>query len=168
MDNNQARSALLRGRGHWTDDLSFGSDSEAGARFTAIDVFGGRHALALNGVDALSLAGPPGLKACADNGGKRAGRPLALAALVDETRSAERDLHGAGMTGEIECRYHGRDFTVGEMALLRALIAAEPHADAGHALSRGVLPAHRLVQARRRPQGHDGPGHHAGHAQATA
>ena len=29
----------------------------------------------------------------------------------------------------------------------------------------GVLPAHRLVQARRRPQGHDGQGHHAGHAQ---
>ena len=30
------------------------------------------------------------------------------------------------MTGEIECRYYGRDFTVGEMALLRTLIAAEP------------------------------------------
>ena len=29
----------------------------------------------------------------------------------------------------------------------------------------GVLPAHRLVQARRRPQGHDGQGRHAGHAQ---
>ena len=27
------------------------------------------------------------------------------------------------MTGDIECRYHGRDFTAGEMALLRALIA---------------------------------------------
>ena len=30
------------------------------------------------------------------------------------------------MTGKIECRYYGRDFTVGEMALLRTLIAAEP------------------------------------------
>ena len=30
------------------------------------------------------------------------------------------------MTGEIECRYHGRDFTVEEMALLRALIAGPP------------------------------------------
>ena len=27
------------------------------------------------------------------------------------------------MTGAIECRYYGRDFTAGEMALLRALIA---------------------------------------------
>ena len=39
------------------------------------------------------------------------------------------------MTGEIECRYHGRDFTVGEMALLRALIAAEP-TPTRHALSK--------------------------------
>ena len=30
------------------------------------------------------------------------------------------------MTGAVECRYYGRDFTVEEMALLRALIAAEP------------------------------------------
>ena len=29
------------------------------------------------------------------------------------------------MTGAIECRYYGRDFTADEMALLRALIAAE-------------------------------------------
>ena len=28
------------------------------------------------------------------------------------------------MTGEIECRYYGRGFTAEEMALLRALIAA--------------------------------------------
>ena len=39
------------------------------------------------------------------------------------------------MTGEIECRYHGRDFTVGEMALLRALIAGPP-APTRHALSK--------------------------------
>ncbi len=30
------------------------------------------------------------------------------------------------MTGDIECRYYGRDFTAEEMALLRALISAEP------------------------------------------
>ena len=30
------------------------------------------------------------------------------------------------MNGEVECRYHGRDFTVEEMALLRALIAGRP------------------------------------------
>ena len=30
------------------------------------------------------------------------------------------------MTGAIECRYYGRDFTAREMTLLRALIAAEP------------------------------------------
>ena len=30
------------------------------------------------------------------------------------------------MTGEIECRYYGRDFTAEEMVLLRALIAADP------------------------------------------
>ena len=30
------------------------------------------------------------------------------------------------MTGKIECRYYGRDFTAGEMALLRALIAGPP------------------------------------------
>ena len=30
------------------------------------------------------------------------------------------------MTGAVECRYYGRDFTAEEMALLRALIAASP------------------------------------------
>ena len=30
------------------------------------------------------------------------------------------------MTGAIECRYYGRDFTAEEMALLRALLAADP------------------------------------------
>ena len=63
------------------------------------------------------------------------------------------------MTGAVECRYHGRDVMPGEMALLRALIAGPPCPVAG------VLPARRLAQARRRAQGHDGPGHHAGHAQ---
>ena len=39
------------------------------------------------------------------------------------------------MTGDIECRYHGRDFTAGEMALLRALIAGPPALNR-HALSK--------------------------------
>ena len=39
------------------------------------------------------------------------------------------------MTGDIECRYHGRDFTAREMALLHALIAGPP-APNRHALSK--------------------------------
>ena len=39
------------------------------------------------------------------------------------------------MTGAIECRYYGRDFTAEEMALLRALIAGPPALNR-HALSR--------------------------------
>ena len=45
--------------------------------------------------------------------------------MVDE-RGAQARTHGAGVTGAIECRYYGRDFTAGEMALLRALIACPP------------------------------------------
>ena len=33
---------------------------------------------------------------------------------------------GANEAGEVECRYHGRDFTAAEMALLRELIAGPP------------------------------------------
>ena len=40
-----------------------------------------------------------------------------------------------GTTGDVECRYYGCDFTTGEMALVRALIAADPPPDR-HALSR--------------------------------
>ena len=39
------------------------------------------------------------------------------------------------MTGAVECRYHGRDFTVEEMALLRELIAGPPALNR-HALSK--------------------------------
>ena len=39
------------------------------------------------------------------------------------------------MTGAVECRYYGRDFTADEMALLRALIAGPPALNR-HALSR--------------------------------
>ena len=52
-------------------------------------------------------------------------RPVALAALDDE-RGAQARVHDTGMTGAVECRYYGRDFTADEMALLRTLIAADP------------------------------------------
>ena len=39
------------------------------------------------------------------------------------------------MTGSVECRYHGRDFSADEMALLRALIASPPALNR-HALSK--------------------------------
>ena len=45
--------------------------------------------------------------------------------MVDE-RGAQAQTHGAGVTGAIGCRYYGRDFTAGEMALLRALTAGPP------------------------------------------
>ena len=48
-----------------------------------------------------------------------------MVAMVDE-RGAQARVHGAGMRGAIECRYYGRDFSADEMALLRALIAADP------------------------------------------
>ena len=38
------------------------------------------------------------------------------------------------MSTAVECRYHGRDFTTAEMALLRALIAGQP------AINRHALP----------------------------
>ena len=44
-----------------------------------------------------------------------AGRPVALAAMVDE-RGTQARPDGAGMTGAVECRYYGRDFTAEEMA----------------------------------------------------
>ena len=58
--------------------------------------------------------------------------------MVDE-RGAQAQLHGAGMTGRVECRYYGRDFTAGEMALLRALIAVDPQPDPRRTVER-VLP----------------------------
>ena len=54
-----------------------------------------------------------------------AGRPVALAAMVDE-RGAPTRTRGAAVSGEVECRYHGRDFTVAEMKLIRELVATEP------------------------------------------
>ena len=45
--------------------------------------------------------------------------------MVDE-RGTQAHPDSAGMSGAVECRYYGRDFTAQEMALLRALIAGPP------------------------------------------
>ena len=76
--------------------------------------------LALNGIDVLRW-----LEAWLEECRPTAGRPVAVAAMVDE-RGAQARLHGSRMTDRVECRYHGRDFTAGELALLRALIAVDP------------------------------------------
>ena len=57
------------------------------------------------------------LTASAENGGKP---------ICRHGRQAWVRAHGAGMTGTIECRCYGRDFTAGEMVLLRAPIGADP------------------------------------------
>ena len=158
LDNNFAER-ILRGPAIGRL-LSHGSDSLQGAEFTAT-LYSVAITLSMNGIDVLRWL-EAWLTACAENGGKPPGGPGTLAAVVDE-RGTQAQVHGTGMTGAVECRYYGRDFTVEEMALLRALIAAEPQPNRAGALA-GVLPAHRLAQARRRPQGHDGPGHHARHA----
>ena len=49
-----------------------------------------------------------------------------MAAMVDERGTQARSVNDTGMTGEVECRYYGRNFTSQEMALLRALIGASP------------------------------------------
>ena len=48
---------------------------------------------------------------------------------------AQARVEGAGVSGEVECRYYGRDFSAEEMALLRALIGG-PRAPHPHALSK--------------------------------
>ncbi len=63
-----------------------------------------------------------------------AARSFILAAVVDG-RGAQVPVHGARMTDAVECRYHGRDFSAEEMALLRVWIA-DPPALSRHALSR--------------------------------
>ena len=71
------------------------------------------------------------------------------------------------MSGHLECRCYGRDFTTDEMAVLRALIAETPP------LNRRRI---SLELCRRigwyKPDGglwgHDGARHHAGHAQGRA
>ena len=121
MDNNAAERAL-RGPAIGRQ-LSFGSDSEKGARFTAM-MYSVAGTLALNGIDVRRWL-QAWLTACAKNGGKPPDDLSPWLPWSDE-RGSQARLHGAGMTGEVECRYYGRRFTAEEMALLRALIAAEP------------------------------------------
>ena len=45
---------------------------------------------------------------------------------MDDERTETTRLHQGALSGAVECRYYGRDFTVAEMALLRTLIAADP------------------------------------------
>ena len=130
MDNNRSER-LLRGAAH--RPAAFVRLRQRGrSPVHRDDVFGGRHP----GIERRRCPSLAGRVAFGLRGQRRprAGRPLALAALVDGRGAPER-VDGAGMTGAVECRYHGRDFTPGEMALLRALIAAEPP-PTRHALSK--------------------------------
>ena len=132
LDNNLAER-LLRGPAIGRR-LSFGSDSETGARFTALmySVIG---TLTLHGIDVLRWL-KAWLTACAENGGRPPDDlPPWLPWAMGDGRGAQARSDSAGMTGDIMCRYHGRDFTAGEMALLRALIAG-PAALNHHALSK--------------------------------
>ena len=157
-DNNLAER-LLRGAVIGRS-LSFGSDSEKGAEFTAM-MYTVTVTLAMNGIDVRPLAWGMAGRVRGQRRQTAAG-PLALAAVVDE-RGTQARPDGAGMTGDVECRYHGRDFTAAEMALLRGPHRQPRAAVAARPVDR-VLPPHRLGQARRRAQGHDGPGRAACHA----
>ena len=122
MDNNLAERVLrgpVIGR-----RLSFGSDSETGARFTAV-MYSVIATLSLNGIDVLRWL-EAWLTACAHNGGRPAD-DLSPWLPWSMRRGPQAQLHDAAMTGAVECRYYGRDFTAEEMALLRALIAVDPH-----------------------------------------
>ena len=121
-DGQQSRRARAPGAGHRkTIKLRF---EQRGRRQVHGDrVLRGRHALDERHRCA-ALAGSVARCLCKERP-PTARRPVALAAVVHE-REAQARVHGAGMTGMIECRYYGRDFTADEMALLRALIAADP------------------------------------------
>ena len=71
------------------------------------------------------------------------------------------------MTGEVECRYHGRDFTADEMTLLRELISADPQPTRAW-LSREFCRRIGWYRPDGRAQGHDGPGDHAVPCTGTA
>ena len=83
--------------------------------------------------------------------------------MVDE-RGAQARTHGAGVTGAIECRYYGRDFSAGEMALLRALIAGPPPLNR-HTLSKEFCRRIGWLKPDGGLKDMMARGHHAGHAQ---
>ena len=160
MDNNKAER-VLRGPSIGRR-LSFGSDSEAGAKFTAI-MYSVAGTLSLNGVDVRRWL-QAWLTACANNGGKP---PDDLSPWLPWSMSAER---------RAQARTRRRHDRRGRVPLLRARLHRRRDGAAARAdrrppaaypprLVEGVLPAHRLAQARRRAQGHDGQSDHAGHAQ---
>ena len=131
MDNDAEERALrgpVIGR-----RLSFGSDSETGARFTAL-MYSVVTTLKPNGIDVRRWL-EVWLEAWAENGGRPpdAPSPWLPWSMNEERRRAD----GAGMTASVECRYYGRDFTAEEMALLRALIAADPPPNPATASSDG-------------------------------
>ena len=158
LDNNKAERFLRGpaiGRG-----LSFGSDSEDGAKFTAI-MYSVAGTLSMNGIDVLRWL-EAWLTACAKNGRKP---PEDLSPWLpwsmseEDRREIMRRDDRRDRVPLLRSRLHrGRDGAAARPDRRRS--AAQPPSPV-----EGVLPAHRLAQARRRAQGHDGPGHHAGHAQ---
>ncbi len=150
MDNNAAERGL-RGVGR---KLSFGSHSVDGARLAGMSIFG---TLEMAGVSPY-----PWLSACRLRPARRPARPGRLAA-VGRRRRAPPFLEDRSSPGTVNVgprRYCGRDFSEDEL---------DPHLDRkGRPHPPGVvaggLPASRLAQARRRPQGHERVRRHAAHA----
>ena len=123
--------------------LSSGSDGETGARFTA-PMYSVVATLKTNGIDVQRwLEGvASGLRETCRPSARRS---VAMASMVHERGTQSRP-DVARTTFDVGCRYRGRDFATGGMALLRALVAAQPPCPC-----KGVLPVPRPVQARRRP-----------------
>ena len=142
----------------------FGSDQRDGGATHRADVLGGGNIGAERHRRAPLAAGvAQGLRGQWWSRAAGLGRVVAL---VDEPDPLARP-DGADMSQPIECRYYGRDFSAEEMALLQRAHRRAARPEPLRPVE-SVLPAHRLVQARRRAQGHDGARHHAGHAQGRA
>ena len=122
MGNNPAERARSEGRSS-EDGSPSAPTPKAAPRFTA-QMYSVVHTLSLNGIDVRRCL-EAWLGASAANGARPPQDLSPLAAMVDE-RAAQACLDAAGMTGEVECRAFGRDFTPKEMAILRSLIAAFP------------------------------------------
>ena len=158
MDNNFTERTL-RGAAIGRKP-GFGSDSKKGARLTAI-MYSVVQTLALNGIECARLASRVARRL---RGQRRAGpaRSVAVAALVDG-RGEETQPHAGAMSGPVECRYYGRDFTAKEMSMLRALIAETPPRNRFN-LSKAFCRRIGWTKPDGGAEGHDGAGHDAGHA----
>ena len=121
MDNNTAegshRSAVI-GR-----KLSFGSDSLDGARLTAL-MYSVLGTVRKNGLDVQRWL--TRLAHRLRRTWPLTARRAATLAAMDDERAHKARLHHHALSGAVECRYYGRDFTAEEMALLRTLIATDP------------------------------------------